>query len=239
MNNVEITLKDLFGLFMRRLKWIVIITAASVVAAIFITLVLITPKYTATTSLFVSAYGENGGGDAFPTYAELTASKDLVPSYLEILKSNVVLNGVAAELDGDYTPAKISSMMKAEGVGETQVMKISITSTDPQEAMDVANAIANTAPDIIEDIAKGGSVSPIDFAELPQHQSSPNLVVNIIVAFLIGAILSFLGFFIYESLDTIVRTEEDLMKSFDIPLLGTIPPLDDMSNDSTKGGATR
>ena len=237
MNNVEITLKDLFGLLMRRLKWIVIITALCVIATIFVTLLFVTPKYTATTSLFVSAYGENG--EAFPTYAELTASKDLVPSYLEILKSNVVLNGVAAELEGEYTPAKISSMMKAEGVGETQVMKISITSTDPKEAMDVANAIANAAPAIIESIAKGGSVSPIDFAELPKTQSSPNLVVNVIVAFLIGAILSFLGFFIYETLDTVIRSEDDLAKTFDIPLLGTIPPLDDISNDSSKGGAVK
>jgi capsular polysaccharide biosynthesis protein len=65
LNNVEITLKDLFALFMRRIKWIAIITALSVILAVFITLVFITPRFTATTSLFVSAYGENG--NAFPT----------------------------------------------------------------------------------------------------------------------------------------------------------------------------
>jgi capsular polysaccharide biosynthesis protein len=235
LNNVEITLKDLFALFMRRIKWIAIITALSVILAVFITLVFITPKFTATTSLFVSAYGENG--NAFPTYAELTASKDLVPSYLEILKSNVVLSGVAEELGEEYTPAEIAMMMKAEGVGETQVMKISITSADPQEAMDVANAIANVAPPIIESIAKGGSVSPIDFAELPKTQSSPNLIVNVIVAFLIGLIISYLGFFIYESLDTLVRSEEDLTRNFNIPVFGSVPSLEE--NTDAKGGTAK
>ena len=235
MNNTEITLKDLFALFMRRIKWIAVITALCVIITAFVTVTLITPMYTATTSLFVSAYGENG--NAFPTYAELTASKDLVPSYLEILKSNVVLNGVAKELSGEYTPAKISSMMKAEGVGETQVMKVSITSADPQEAMDVANAIANAAPSIIESIAKGGSVSPIDFAELPKTQSSPNLIVNMIVAFLIGVILSYFGFFIYESLDTLVRSEEDLTRNFNIPVFGSVPSLEE--NTDAKGGTAK
>lgn len=237
MNNNEITIKDLFDLFIRRLKWIAIITALVMIIIAFITLVFITPKYTATTSLFVSAYGENG--DDFPTYAQLTASQTLVPSYLEILRSNIVLDGVAESLGGEYTPAMISSMMKAEGVGETQVIKISITSPDPQAAMDVANAIANTAPDIIEEIAKGGSVSPIDLAKLPKTQSSPNLIINIMVAFLVGAVLSYLGFFIYESLDTIIRQEDDLTKEFDIPLLGSIPLLDEALDNSSKGGSAK
>jgi capsular polysaccharide biosynthesis protein len=116
-------------------------------------------------------------------------------------------------------------------------MKISITSADPQEAMDVANAIANVAPPIIESIAKGGSVSPIDFAELPKTQSSPNLIVNVIVAFLIGLIISYLGFFIYESLDTLVRSEEDLTRNFNIPVFGSVPSLEE--NTDAKGGTAK
>lgn len=236
MNN-EITLKDLLDLFIRRLKWIAIITAFAVIASVFITLVLITPMYTATTSLVATSFTDRNSTNV--SYNDLVASNYLVPTYIEVLKSNTVLNEVAEELDNEYTPRSLLSMITAEGVGDTQVIKISVQHSDPKVAMKIANAIADVAPDIIVEKAKAGSVEVIDYAELPTTQSSPNLVINVIIGFLLGIVLSYAGFFIYETLDTIIRDEEILIKTFDIPLLGTVPPLDDISTTSSNGGAVK
>ena len=41
-----------------------------------------------------------------------------------------------------------------------------------------------------------------------------------------GAVGSYICFFVAERLDTVVREEEDLSENFgDIPILGTVPPL--------------
>ncbi|MBR2473102.1 MAG: hypothetical protein IKB44_04050 [Clostridia bacterium] len=165
------------------------------------------------------------------------ASNYLVSTYIEVLKSDAVLGEVAEELGDEYSSSKIRSMIKAEGVGDTQVIKVSVEHTDPQVAMDIANAIAEVAPDVIVEKAKAGAVEVIDYALLPTSPSSPNLIVNVIIGFLLGIILSYAGFFIYEALDTIVRDEDMLVKAFDIPLLGTVPPLDEISNSSYGGAA--
>lgn len=235
--NSEITLKDLFELFVRRIKWIAIITAVAVIMSIFITLVLITPKYTATTSLLVSSFVSKNNLDI--TYNELVASQNLVPTYIEVLKSNSVLSQVSKELDEKYSVNALSSMINAAGVGETQVIKVSVETTDPQVSMDIANAVATAAPAVIVEKAKVGAVEVIDYAVLPTSQSSPNLMVNIVIGFMLGLILSYLGFFIYETFDTIIREEEDITKAFDIPLLGTVPPLDDISSSSSLGGEAK
>jgi capsular polysaccharide biosynthesis protein len=57
------------------------------------------------------------------------------------------------------------------------------------------------------------------------------------VAFLIGLIISYLGFFIYESLDTLVRSEEDLTRNFNIPVFGSVPSLEE--NTDAKGGTAK
>ncbi len=235
--NTEITLKDLLDLFIRRLKWIAIITAFAVIVSVFVTLVLITPKYTASTSLLVTSFANRDNSTI--TYNEVVASQNLVPTYVEVFKSNSVLREVSAELDDKYTVSALASMITAEGVGETQVIKVSVEATDPQTAMDIANAVATAAPAVIVDKAKVGAVEVLDYAELPTTQSSPNLVINVIIGFLLGIVLSYAGFFIYETLDTIIRDEEILIKTFDIPLLGTVPPLDDISTTSSNGGAVK
>ena len=61
---------------------------------------------------------------------------------------------------------------------------------------------------------------------MPLTQSSPNLILNIIIAVFVGAVGSYICFFVAERLDTVVREEEDLSENFgDIPILGTVPPL--------------
>ncbi len=233
--NTEITLKDLLDLFIRRLKWIAIITAFAVIVSVFVTLVLITPKYTTTTSLVATSFTDRNNTNV--SYNDLMASNYLVSTYIEVLKSDAVLEEVAEELGKEYSSSKIRSMIKAEGVGDTQVIKVSVEHTDPQAAMNIANAIAEVAPDVIVEKAKAGAVEVIDYAKLPTSPSSPNLILNIIIGFMLGIILSYAGFFIYEALDTVIRDEDSLIKAFDIPLLGTVPPLDEISNSSYGGAA--
>ena len=120
--NTEITLKDLLDLFIRRLKWIAIITAFAVIVSVFVTLVLITPKYTTTTSLVATSFTDRNNTNV--SYNDLMASNYLVSTYIEVLKSDAVLGEVAEELGDEYSSSKIRSMIKAEGVGDTQVIKV-------------------------------------------------------------------------------------------------------------------
>ncbi|NLV69310.1 MAG: polysaccharide export protein, partial [Clostridiales bacterium] len=55
---------------------------------------------------------------------------------------------------------------------------------------------------------------------------TPNVKLNTAIGFLLGLILSVLLVLLLDMLDVTIRSEEDLTKLVDIPVLGVIPTID-------------
>ncbi len=73
--------------------------------------------------------------------------------------------------------------------------------------------------------ATSNNVSMVDAAEVPREPSSPNLIINMIVA-LLGGMLAAAGFvFLREQFDDVLRTPEDVERKLGIPLLGLVPKI--------------
>ncbi|MEG0579278.1 MAG: capsular biosynthesis protein, partial [Niameybacter sp.] len=56
--------------------------------------------------------------------------------------------------------------------------------------------------------------------------SSPNVLLNTLIGFMLGGVLSVLGVLVAAMLDNRVKDEEDLKKYYDMPILGAIPDLE-------------
>lgn len=67
------------------------------------------------------------------------------------------------------------------------------------------------------------NVSVIDQAEPPEHPSSPNLVLNMLIATIFGVSLAAIVVFVKEHLDDGVRVPEDVEQKLHLALLGVIP----------------
>ncbi len=130
-------------------------------------------SYTATFTMYVrndvspSASGELGT-DCFP-------AQSLIKTYVQIIKSNRVLEPVAEELNNGMTASQIREMLSFETVEDTSVLKISVTSNDSQVALDIAEAIVNVAPDVISIVIEGSRVLIIDNPEVTEETSLRNL----------------------------------------------------------------
>ena len=237
LKEIEISFQDLLSLFVRKFKWIVIFTALCMIAATLFTLLLITPKYTASTSMLATSYSDKAGSDVSNT--ELQASRSLIQSYAKIAKSNRVLNPVRSLIDEDITIGQLKSMISLQTTSDTQIIVAQVESTSPELSAQIANALAQVLPVEIAKMDIGGKIDVIDYAEIPTSQSSPNLLMNIIIAAFVGALASYAFFFVAELLDTIVRDEEDLTDTFtNIPILGTVPPLIEIA-PAAKGGTDK
>lgn len=57
-------------------------------------------------------------------------------------ESELVLRRAAAQLGGDYTANRLSGLVSTEGRSDSDVMNISATGRDPQEAARIANAVS-------------------------------------------------------------------------------------------------
>ena len=71
--------------------------------------------------------------------------------------------------------------------------------------------------------ATSNNVSMVDVAQVPRTPSSPNLIINLIVALLGGTIVAAGFVFLREQFDDVLRTPEDVERKLGIPLLGLIP----------------
>lgn len=220
----EISLQEIFMILWSKVLVIILCTIVGGVAAFGISAFVIDPTYTSRISMYV-----NNNANADSTVAninDINASQKLVSTYIEILKSDNVLQKVAEETELPYTPGEMRKMMSASSVNGTEIFEVKVTTKDPDEAALIANTIAELAPEEIIRVVKAGSVELIDQAIPAKLPSSPNVILNTIIGLMLGGVLSVLGVLVAAMLDNRVKDEDDLKKHYDIPVLGAIPDLE-------------
>lgn len=219
---VEIDLWKLLMVFMGRWKMIVIAAVLAAVLTFVYTVQFITPLYRAGIKVYVNNINANETID-YINASNLAASQQLVNTYVNMIRSNTVLEKVAESADFDYTAEEIRRMMTAGQVDETEIFELYITHPDPVEATKIANAIADVAPEEIAYFVEGSSTKIIDYARVPDRPYTPNPVRNTVLGGMMGCLLAMGYLFLSYILDVRIKDEEDLTAMFDIPLLGQIP----------------
>ena len=222
--NIEINLKDLFRVVLKRL-WIVVLCAVVLGAAVFVyTKNFVIPQYQANVTIYVNNNSSKTDG-TYISSSDLAVALRLVETYVNIIQSNTVLDKVIAQSGLNLTADQIRGMISAEVIGETEMFKVTVTTPNPQMSADLANAIATVAPNEIVSIIEGSSAKVIDYAKVPKTFSSPNYRLNAIVGGIVGAGLAILVLLLQTLLDVRIKSEEDLTKLYAIPVLGVIPQL--------------
>ena len=89
-------------------------------------------------------------------------------------------------------------------------------------------AISNEFIKISKELVPNGNVRVIEAVELPKNPVSPNKVMNIAIAFLLGLMVSVGLVFLLEYLDNTYKTKEQLENELELPVLGTIPAIDEI-----------
>ena len=230
---IEVDIKRVFKAVWKR-AWLVCLTAFLCAAlSLLTTIYLITPEYKSTAMFYVNNGAISIGDTSVSlTSGDITASKSLVETYIVILNTRECLNKVIDMADVDYTYEELKDMIKASSVNETEVFQVVVTSTDSEEAYEIASSIAQVLPKRIAEIVEGTAAEVVDAAVEAAKPSSPNRATNTLVGFLIGAVVATLALAIREIFDITIRTEEDLEQCTKHPVLATVP---DMSAPSKSG----
>lgn len=233
----EIDLIDLFGYYMSRL-WLLI--AAVVIGAVIAgayTFYLVPNRFTAVSRMYMISASSSSVVDL----SDLNIGASLSNDYVELMKSRPIIEDVINELGLGYTYEQVLDMIRLDVVTNTRIIKISATSTDPEEAMNIANQMARIAKIRLPKIMDAPSPSIAEEAVLPTQKSSPSLSRNVmmgsmVLLFLVLAILT-----IQYLLDDTVQTSEDVEKEFGIlPMTvipeGTIEGLKKVSDTTRRSG---
>ncbi|OUN19918.1 hypothetical protein B5G34_16695 [Flavonifractor sp. An82] len=220
--NMEIDLMRLLFLYLR--KWWLILLCAIIGGGImyFYTANFVTPMYQAGVTIYVNNI-ESGQQIDYISGSNLTASQQLVSTYVNIIRSDTVLEKVADSMEMDISAEYIRSIMSASQVGETELFDVYISHPDPEMAALIANAVAEVAPGEIESFVEGSSTKIVDYAKVPESPYSPSYRKNIMLGAAVGVVLIVAILTVRDLLDVRIKREEDLLEISDLPVLGRIP----------------
>ncbi len=217
-----IELRDLYYMIVRRLSLIIVVTFLSAVVSGIVSVYFITPEYETFTTLMLGKPADYEENSQY-TYQDVLTNQKLIGTYAEIAKSKVVMDEVLKSLKLEYTASELRGMVSVTLLNNTEVIKITVTSTNPAEAESIANEIASVFMSNVSRIMQINNVQIIDKSALPEEPVSPRIKLNIAIAGVLGLMISVFVVFLMEALDQTIKVPEDIEKSLGIPVIGMIP----------------
>lgn len=216
---IEIDLLDLFSYYLSKLPILIVAILIGAILSGLYTVRFIPKRYTAVSRMYMIS----ASSDSVVDLSDLNIGASLSNDYVELMKSRPVINGVIQSLGLEYTYDQLVQMISLSVVSNTRIIRISVTSTDPEEAMMIANQMARTAKAQLPVVMDAPSPSIAEEAVLPTVKSSPSLSRNVLMGALL-CLVAVLGVltFLYMMDDTI-KTPEDLEKEFGFMPMTVIP----------------
>ena len=234
---IEIDLGRVFRAVLSKI-WVVAIASILCAAITFgATFFFITPKYESAAMFYVNNNNLSFGDASLSiSSGDLSTSRNLVDSYIVILNTRETLVDVIDYAGVSRTYNSLKEMISSEAVNETEIFRVTVTSTDPQEAEKIANAIAYILPKRIGTIIDGTSAKVVDAAIVPTTPSSPSYPTNTIIGFLLGFVLSVGMIALREIFDITIRVEDDVEQICKHPILVDVPDMTSSGKDSSYYG---
>ena len=223
----EISLREYFLILGKRLWVILLITIISVVASGIVSYYVLVPEYQTFTTLMVGKPKDYQNYDQKLEYNELLLNQKLVNTYGQIVQSRVVTDEVIENLNLNLSYKEFTDKVNVNLVKDTEIIKIEVTDTNPKLAAKIANETAQVFMNSVTDIMKIENIQVIDEAQVPEAPIKPRPKLNMAIAGVLGLMVSIFLVFLLEYLDNTIKTPEDVQRYLELPVIGTIPNIED------------
>lgn len=187
----------------------------------------ITPKYSSSLMLYVNNSSSISGGKFSFNASELEAAQKLVDTYTVMLMNRTTLTQIMedAGVDEKYTYDEFYKMVRAGSVDDTEVLRITVTSEDYEEAAKIAKSIEKLFPPILGNIMNDCEMKVVDKPVPNSQKVSPYITRYTAIAMVLGGLISTIVLVILALLDDTIHDEDYLLKAYDYPILAKVPNL--------------
>lgn len=220
--NLEIDLLELMYVLLQRWWMIAIAAIVGAITMMGITAFLITPQYKSQTMLYIL-----NKTTSVTSIADLQIGTAITNDFIVIAKSKPVIDGaieIIEEQEGiTFSRSEVLSMLSVSKTEDTRILIISATSANPVHACIVANAVAEKTASRMSEIMKSDPPTTVERAEVSAAPISPSMTRNMILGFLIGAVLVCVMLTIQYILNDTIKTEEHIIRYLDVPTLAVVP----------------
>ena len=236
------SIRDLIALLLSKIWLILILTVVFGCSSFIVSKFFVSPRYESFTTMYVKNNAVNSEKEANVDINDLNASKSLASTYITVLKSNAVMNQVAARLTELYDiddlklifkvkkdkidVASIRDSFSMTAVDQTEVIKVTANTLNPNVSTDMCNIIAEIAPDFLIRVVGAGSVEIIDTAIPDTVPVSPNVSVTSLIGALIGFIIGVYLILLIDFFDDTIKETEELTERYNKAILGEIQTIE-------------
>ena len=238
---MTIDLREIFNLLLRKIGWIILAVFVFGLGGFILNWYVLKPIYQADAMIIVNTREEQ---NVVVTNDQINSAIQLVNTYGVILKSDTVMEQVLNAMEnrgvvapGQITTGYLKNRITVSSVNSTQVMRISAQDENQEIALAMVDEILTVAPSIIIRTVKAGSVEVVSYPKLNNVPVSPHKLRNLALCFIAGAVISAGVIILQDMLDSTVKTDEDIRKKLDLPVLGVIPKI--RENDLTMKSADK
>ena len=228
----EINLLPLLFVLLRK-AWLIILVGIVCAGLLYgFAKLFVIPTYMCGFTAYVNNQHVQANKDTL-TNSDLAASQHLTKTYNYILKSNSILDAALETAASELSRGQLRKMIKTEIQEDTEVISLYVISESPQEAYDLAVAIAKVAPSYMSEIIEGSSMKIVDYPVYSDSRYKPDYSKYAIAGFFAGALAVIIILSILYFVDDTIKSEDEVEQAFSVPILGIIPDM----MDSEHGGS--
>ncbi len=227
MEENTISLQEIAYALKKRWKLIVLITIAATLVSAILSFFVIKPQYEASTKLFIGKQ-ETQENNAYNN-SDIMMYQKLMKTYAELAKTSDLVTKAVNSANLNYNQKEIQRILNNLNVNpsaDTQILDLSFKGGNPKEVLKVTEAITNEFILESKELIPNGNVQVIQKPQLPENPVSPNKKLNILIAFVLGLMIGVGLVLLMEYLDNTFKSREELEKTLELPIIGTIPDYD-------------
>ncbi|SNZ04753.1 Capsular polysaccharide biosynthesis protein [Terribacillus aidingensis] len=216
-----ISLKEIFAVLRKRMIMILSLIIAFAAIALLVSYFLITPTYKASASVVVN---QEENVDVSSLNNAIQSNISLINTYKIVMTSPVILDKVAKEMNLSLSADELAEKLEVASEADTQIITVTATDTSQEAAAELANTTVEVFQKEIPELMNLENVKTLSLAETVENPSpaSPNILLNTLIALVLGAMVGIGLAFLLEYLDNTVKTEADIEKRIGVPVIGVI-----------------
>lgn len=217
-----IDLREYFFILKKKL-WIIALSAiiCGLISGV-VSFYVLPPIYEANTSLIVNKEIDDKESQ-MATSDDLNFVQKLAVTYGEIIKSRTVITSTINKLKLDMTYEDLLEAVSVTNVPDTQIIKISVQHENPKVAAEICNTIPEIFSAEVQRVVKASGTEVIDKATVPEEPIKPNKKMNVLIAMVLGVMISIFVIFLLEALNTKIKEPKDIEDKLGLPVFGVVP----------------
>ena len=217
----EINLRDLLIYFRKHLVLFFVMVFLCVSSGTAYTVLVQKPEYKSRATIILSS-----DKSKTTVQSEITANKNLIDTYTEVVKSHRVLDRVISENNLAESFEALSAKISVSSLKNTEIISISVVDANAYRSFELANEVADIFKEEISQIYNDTSVNILDHAVEPKSPYNVDVVKQEIIYIVTGMVLGGGIILVLFYFDRTIKTTEQIEEIFKLPIFGKVHKLE-------------